>query len=226
MPPRAEAPSLALGIFGYTGRLGSAIMASAAEADISVSLRANRRGAVETSVPTVVVDASSRDGALAAVDYCRKHELPLLELVSSLGDADVARLRQLAEVRAVARAVNLASMHPVQLQLAETLTMVAGPLGAELTVLERHPATKADRPSGTARRLSEVLGSKGRPVHVESARYGCPVSDHTVVMAAGHETLTITHSVFSLSGVAARCLEMAKRLLTQPPGLWTVADLE
>lgn len=226
MPPRAEAPSLALGIFGYTGRLGSAIMASAAEAGVSVPLRANRRGTVETSVPTVVVDASSRDGAPAAVGYCLKHELPLLELVSSLRDDDLAGMRRLAEVRAVVRAVNLARMHPVQLQLAETLATAAGPLEAELTVLERHPATKADRPSGTARRLSEVLGSKGRPASVESARYGCPVSDHTVVMAAGHETLTITHSVFSLSGVAARCLEMARRLLTQPPGLWTTADLE
>ena len=226
MPRQAEPPGLALGIFGYSGRLGSAITASAAQAGIPVSLRANRQGITSTSAPTVVVDASSRDGALAAMDYCLRHELPLLELVSSLDDADLARLRRLAEVRAVVRAVNLARLHPAQLQLAETLARLAAPLEAEVTVLERHPATKADRPSGTARRLSEVLGVGGRPVNVESTRYGCPVSDHAVVLAAGHETLSITHSVFSLGGVAARCLELARRLPLQPPGLWTVADLE
>lgn len=226
MPPRAEAPGLVLGVFGYSGRLGGAITASAAAAGIPVSLRVNRRGAIETAVPTVVVDASSRDGSRAAVDYCLEHELPLLELVSSLGEADLGRLRRLAEVRAVLRAVNLARLHAAHLRLAETLAKVAGSLEAEVTVLDRHPSTKADRPSGTARRLSEVLGAAGRPVNVESARYGCPVSDHTIVLAAGHEVLTITHSVLSLNGAAARCLEMAKRLQAQPPGLWAAEDLE
>lgn len=217
---------MVLGIFGFSGRLGSAIAASAAQAGIPVSLRVNRRAAVETSVPTVVVDASSREGLRAAVDYCLAHGLPLLELVSSLEEADLQRLRRLAETRAVARAVNLARLHPAHMQLAEALGKVAGPLGAEVTVLERHPSTKADRPSGTARRLTEVLSAGGLHVNVESARYGCPVSDHTVVVATGHELLTVTHSVLSLNGAAARCLDMAKRLLVQPPGLWATADLE
>lgn len=226
MPPQAEAPGLVLGVFGYSGRLGGAITASAAAAGIPVSLQVSRRGAVETAVPTVVVDASSRDGSRAAAAYCLKHRLPLLELVSSLGEAELAALRRLAEVRAVLRAVNLARLHDVQLRLAETLAEVAGALGAEVTVLDRHPATKADRPSGTARRLSEVLGAGGRPVTVESARYGLPVSDHTIVVTAGQEVLTVTHSVVSLNGVADRCLGLARRLQAQPAGLWSTGDVE
>lgn len=108
--------------------------------------------------------------------------------------------------------------------MAEVVAKVEGALRAEVTVLERHPQAKPDRPSRTALKLGEVLSAVGKRPSIESLRFGGPVGDHTVVVRAGHESLAITHTVRSVCGVAARAVEMARRLVSQVPDLGAGGD--
>lgn len=218
-----------LGIVGASGRLGCAVGEAAAGGDWRIGLRASREGWTMDERPDVLVDAS-RPGALGdVVAFCSRYRVPLVSATSGLDGAGVQRLHQLAGTVAVVRAANLTYGHHLQAELVVRLAALVcadrGPV--EVTVHERHPTTKADSPSASARALVDAWNaeSSAGPASIAVVRAGAPVSDHSIVVGFGGEELTITHSVRSLAVPARRALEAAAWASTAPPGLYTVADM-
>ena len=95
-------------------------------------------------------------------------------------------------------------------------------LPVEVTVHARHPATKRDAPSATARELGARAG--GSP-DLLSTRSGGPVSDHSVRFSTAAASYELTHSVRDLRLSAEGALLLAGRLLGRPAGLYTTDDL-
>jgi 4-hydroxy-tetrahydrodipicolinate reductase len=116
----------------------------------------------------------------------------------------------------------------------------------DLEIVETHHRLKKDAPSGTARRLAEILcevrkldyaknvahGRKGligeRPgaeIGVHSIRGGDVVGDHTVMFAGRGERLELTHEASSRETFAAGALRAAKWVIGRPPGLYTMEDV-
>jgi 4-hydroxy-tetrahydrodipicolinate reductase len=113
-------------------------------------------------------------------------------------------------------------------------------------VIEMHHNRKIDAPSGTAKRLGEILcdvarseyetdvrhgrhGNVGartrREIGMHAMRGGDVVGDHTVVFAATGERVELTHRASSRQTFAQGALRAAKWLDHQPAGLYDMQDV-
>jgi 4-hydroxy-tetrahydrodipicolinate reductase len=92
-----------------------------------------------------------------------------------------------------------------------------------MTVSERHPVTKRDRPSASARSLATAWPSC--QAEITSLRAGAPVSDHAVTFELCGESVAIEHGVTDLGAAAAGAVIAARRIATAPPGLSTMEQI-
>lgn len=113
-------------------------------------------------------------------------------------------------------------------------------------VIEMHHRFKKDAPSGTARRLAEILcevkgrsydelvrdGRSGEPgertrdeIGVHALRGGDVVGDHTVVFAAPGERVELTHKASSRDTFAAGALRAAAWLKDRRPGVYSMFNV-
>jgi len=113
-------------------------------------------------------------------------------------------------------------------------------------VIEMHHHHKIDSPSGTARRLGEILaqaaggtyeemvrngraGDVGartkKEIGMHALRGGDVVGDHTVVLAGPGERVELTHKASSRDTFAGGALRAASWIRTQKPGLYSMQDV-
>lgn len=116
----------------------------------------------------------------------------------------------------------------------------------DLEVVEMHHNKKIDAPSGTARRLVEILAElrklsceddirhgregnvgarTGREIGLHALRGGDVVGDHTVIFAAQGERVELTHKASSREIFAAGAVRAAKWLRGKEPGLYNMEDV-
>jgi 4-hydroxy-tetrahydrodipicolinate reductase len=93
-------------------------------------------------------------------------------------------------------------------------------------VSDRHPVSKRDKPSATARELARICQAVGVDrVDIASYREGPPVSDHWVTLTRGEETLTFTHATRDLGAAAHGALRAARWVKAAGPRVWSMADV-
>ena len=116
----------------------------------------------------------------------------------------------------------------------------------DIEVTEMHHKHKIDAPSGTARRLLEILNEetgtsyqddvahgrfgnigprKPREIGMHTLRGGDVVGDHTVLFAADGERVELTHKASSRMTFAAGAVRAACWLEDQPVGLYDMQDV-
>lgn len=116
----------------------------------------------------------------------------------------------------------------------------------DLEVVEMHHRLKKDAPSGTAKRLAEILAQvRGLQYHegarhgrqgivgertdaeigVHAIRGGDVVGDHTVIYAAPGERVELTHKASSRETFARGAIRAALWAHTQPAGLYDMLDV-
>ncbi|MFC4857360.1 dihydrodipicolinate reductase C-terminal domain-containing protein [Actinophytocola glycyrrhizae] len=218
-----------IGVVGLGG-LGRTVVATCAAAGLPVVLTASLgTGWRADAVPDVLVDASGPGALTEVVAYCRNSRTALVECVSNLDDDQWVTVTGLAEEVPVVRATNLALGHHLQTALVRRAAelVASGPFAPVASIRERHPATKAHRPSATAGKLAgswaAVSGEEVTEICVE--RSGLPVSDHEVVLTWGGETLTVGHAVGSFAAAAHGAVAAARWVTGRPPGLHSVQSM-
>ncbi len=118
--------------------------------------------------------------------------------------------------------------------------------GYDLEVVEMHHRMKKDAPSGTAKRLAEILAEvtgasyggdarhgrfgdvgarTGREIGVHAVRGGDVVGDHTVMFAGLGERVELTHKASSRETFAGGAVRAAKWLAGKPAGLFDMEDV-
>ena len=125
-------------------------------------------------------------------------------------------------------------------------TRILGNERFDIEVTEMHHRHKIDAPSGTARRLLEILneetdtsyeddvthGREGiigaRPdpqIGMHSLRGGDVVGDHTVMFASDGERVELTHKASSRMTFASGAVQVAIWLAKRPAGLYDMQDV-
>ncbi len=115
----------------------------------------------------------------------------------------------------------------------------------DVEVVEAHHRFKKDAPSGTAKRLVEMVAEGrglenpgvtygregmvgergGGEIGVHSVRAGDIVGDHTVMFATLGERIEITHRAHSREGFARGAILAAKYVVGKPARLYTMRDV-
>lgn len=159
--------------------------------------------------------------------------------------------KQLADLRALITQGRVAGTIAPNFSVAVNLFFkMAGDLSAvlrdyDVEIIEAHHRFKRDAPSGTAKKLAQIIaesrdvglkdvavygrhgaGERRREeIGIHSIRGGDIVGDHTVLFATIGERLEIRHQAHSRDAFAYGCLRAVKWLAKQEPGLYDMFDV-
>jgi len=95
-------------------------------------------------------------------------------------------------------------------------------------VIETHHKMKKDAPSGTAKKLAEVLKTVQKDqneIPIQSIREGEIVGEHTVIFDGPSERLELVHRAASREIFARGALRAAHWIMGKPPGLYSMQDV-
>jgi len=99
----------------------------------------------------------------------------------------------------------------------------------KVDIVEAHHIHKKDAPSGTAKRLAELIkessGREKEKIDIDSVREGEIVGEHQVRFDSPQDTIVIKHSAKTRDVFARGALEAARFVVKQPPGLYDMQDI-
>ncbi len=165
---------------------------------------------------------------------------------SGLTADDEAAVKRAAQSVPVVYAANFSPGVALVLAVAERMAAALPADGYDAEIVEMHHRQKVDAPSGTALALGRAV-ALGRGVALEdvresgrdgqtgarrpgaigfaSLRGGQVVGEHTLILAAADEQVTLTHRAFDRRSFATGAIRAAIWLHGRPPGLYGMADV-
>ncbi len=239
---------LTLLINGARGRMGQTVVACAsADPEFEVMAQVDIGDDLQAALPgcQAVIDFTQAEVTAAVAQICEQAGKILI--IGTTGQDSNSRQRVANSARKIP--IVFAPNFSVGVNTLFWLTRKAAEiLGSEfdLEVVEMHHRLKKDAPSGTAKRLAEILagvrglsyerdarhgrtGMVGERTRTEiglhALRGGDVVGDHTVVYANTGERLELTHKASSRDTFAKGALRAAKWATSQPPGLYDMQDV-
>lgn len=240
--------SLRVIINGARGRMGEALIrcAEATEGlEVSAALDADDTLADALGATDAVIDFTHATATAEIATACAAAGKPLIIGTTGHDDAQRAAIAAHADRIPIVFAPNFSVGVNALFWLTRRATDVLGP-DFDLEVVEMHHRHKKDAPSGTARRLAEILaeareldyatdvrhGREGMigartatEIGMHSLRGGDVVGDHTVIFATDGERLELTHKASSRDAFAIGALRAARWAASQPAGLYDMQDV-
>ena len=241
--------SIAVGVLGARGKVGSEICAAVEDADdlelvAAIDAGDDPQQLVENGAE-VVVDFTHPDVVMDNLALCIRHGIHAVVGTTGFDEERLAALRDQLDGTDVG--VLIAPNFSIGAILMMRFAAAAAPLYESVEIVELHHPDKADAPSGTARRTAELVaaarrdagtapapdatssaldGARGAdvdgvPVHAVRAR-GL-VAHQEVILGGPGETLTIRHDSLHRSSFAPGVLA-AVRAIGSHPGLTVGLD--
>jgi 4-hydroxy-tetrahydrodipicolinate reductase len=231
-----------LGITGACGKMGRRIYEFAGlDKDLEVSLALEKKGTpligrdlgkIKVSsnldglfLVDVLIDFTLPEAVDTHLDYVAKYKKAYVLGTTGLSDAQKSKVEEIAKIVPVVFTPNMSvGMNTLFAILPE----IAKRLGPDYSVeiVEAHHKAKKDAPSGTAKKLAEVITQvtkKDIPMH--SIRLGDIFGDHTIVFCGNSERIEIKHQAHSRDLFVVGALKAAKWILGKPAGLYSMQDV-
>ena len=235
-------------INGAKGRMGQTLIACA-EADPALEVAA----AIDLGDDfvsaigkcDVVVDFTHHSVIEPVLARCVEHRKTLVIGTTGHTDAQAAAIRHAARQIPIVFAPNFSVGVNTLFWLTRKAAEILGP-SFDLEVVEMHHRLKKDAPSGTAKRLAEILAEVRQLNYAEDARHGRHgivgertsdeigvhalrggdvVGDHTVIFAANGERVELTHKASSRETFARGALRAAQWAHGRAAGLYDMQDV-
>lgn len=231
-----------LGVTGACGKMGRRILELAGlDKDFEIALALEKKGTpligrefgrlkISSNLDglflvDVLVDFTLPDAVEEHLNYVAKYKKALVLGTTGLSEAQKSKVEEVSRVVPVVFTPNMSIGVNV---LFSILPEIASRLGPEYSVeiVEAHHKAKKDAPSGTARKMSEVITQvtkKDIPTH--SIRMGDIFGDHTVIFCGNSERIEIKHQAHSRDLFAVGALKAAKWVSQKPAGLYSMQDV-
>jgi len=233
---------------GSKGRMGQTIIACAkADPEVLVvaEVDAGDDFAGALGGADAVIEFSHHTVSVSVAQACAAADKLLIIGTTGHTDDEVKQIRAASASIPLVFAPNFSVGVNALFWLTGKAAEILGP-GFDLEVIEMHHRLKKDAPSGTARRLAEILaavrgldyagdvrhGREGitgertsREIGMHALRGGDVVGDHTVIFAAQGERVELTHKASSRETFARGSLRAAKWARGRPPGLYDMQDV-
>jgi 4-hydroxy-tetrahydrodipicolinate reductase len=234
-----------VGVLGARGKVGSQICTAVESAeDLALVARVSAGDPItslEQAGAQVVVDFTRPDVVMDSLRHCIEHGIHAVVGTTGFDEERLATLRGwLADAPGVG--VLVAPNFSIGAILMMRFAVQAAPFYESVEIVELHHPTKADAPSGTARRTAELVaaarreagvgpvpdatttaleGARGAVVdgiHVHGLRIRGMVAHQEVVLGGPGETLTIRHDSLDRASFAPGVLA-GVRAIGDHPGL-------
>jgi len=245
--PSDSAP-LRLLVNGSRGRMGHAIIACAkpdSELQVVAEIDTGDDFAAALSKADAVIEFSHHTVTPLVAEACAAAGKLLVIGTTGHTDDERTRIHAAAKSIPIVFAPNFSVGVNTLFFLVEKAAEILGP-GFDLEIVEMHHRLKKDAPSGTARRLAEILthvrdlnyshdvrhGREGiigertsTEIGMHALRGGDVVGDHTVIFATQGERVELTHKASSRDTFAQGALRAAKWARNRAAGLYDMQDV-
>jgi 4-hydroxy-tetrahydrodipicolinate reductase len=235
-------------LVGAAGRMGRAIKRAAeAQSDIIITAECDLGDILDHSIPRcdVVIDFSHPDATEQNCAACVASEKPIVIGTTGHSRAQVAVIEDAAKSIPLLLASNFSVGVNALFWLTQRAAQLLGDT-FDIEIVETHHRFKKDAPSGTAKRLAQILcearslqydkdvlhGREGTPgersnteIGIHAIRAGDVVGDHTVIFAAPGERLELTHKASSRETFAVGALRAARWIIGKPARLYSMEDV-
>jgi len=233
---------------GARGRMGQAIVTTAGrDPAITISAEIDTGDDFDGALPGCdgVIEFSHHTVTPGVAAACAGQGKLLVIGTTGHADAERDAIRAASARIPVVFAANYSVGVNALFWLARKAAHILGP-EFDLEIVEMHHRLKKDAPSGTARRLAEVLaevrqldyardvrhGREGivgertaTEIGVHAVRGGDVVGDHTVIYAGIGERVELTHKASSRETFAAGAIRAARWAHGREPGLYDMEDV-
>jgi 4-hydroxy-tetrahydrodipicolinate reductase len=235
-------------VTGCKGRMGQAVIqAVERDPDCVVGATIDAGDSLEEALAKsdAVIDFTSHHFTDELVAACLKLRKALVIGTTGHTADELGRIREAAKTIPLVLAPNFSVGVNTLFWLTRHAARILGE-PFDLEVVEMHHRMKADSPSGTARRLVEILceesgvsydkdtrhgrfGDVGartkKEIGVHALRGGDVVGDHTVVFANVGERVELTHKASSRDTFANGSVRAAKWLAGKDAGIYDMQDV-
>ena len=239
---------LRLLINGAKGRMGQAVIANAKldpGVQVTAEVDAGDDFAAGLSRADAVIEFSHHSVTVPVARACAAAGKLLVIGTTGHDDAELEQIRVAGASIPLVFAPNFSVGVNALFWLTQKAAEILGP-DFDLEVVEMHHRLKKDAPSGTARRLAEILaqvrglqyasdvrhGREGitgertsREIGMHALRGGDVVGDHTVIFATQGERIELTHKASSRDTFARGSIRAAKWARGRQPGLYDMQDV-
>ena len=174
-----------------------------------------------------LIEFSNPEATINHLDSAVKFKKPIVIGTTGLSTEQKTKITQAAKTIPVVFAPNMSvGVNLVFKLLADASKKLAGDYNVEIT--EAHHIHKKDAPSGTAKKMAEIIrdaGIKIKNEDIKSTREDEIVGDHEVIFESSVDKITISHSAKTRDIFAKGALNAAKWIINKPAGLYTMQDV-
>ena len=236
-------------ITGKSGRMGQALLQAANEnpdATVTATHDAGEDLDAAMQKTACVIDFTVHGFTAEVVAAALKHGTSLVIGTTGHSDSERALIIDAAKKLPIVFASNYSVGVNTLFWLTRQAARVLRQDQFDIEVTEMHHRHKIDSPSGTARRLLEILNEEtgtsyesdvshgrlgnigprnSREIGMHTLRGGDVVGDHTVIFAADGERVELSHKASSRQTFASGAVRAAIWLRDQPVGLYDMQDV-
>jgi 4-hydroxy-tetrahydrodipicolinate reductase len=232
-------------VTGFKGRMGqrlAALIDAAPDLALAAGVDAGDRLEDVISRADVVVDFSAAAVAGHHAAVAAEARRPIVIGTTGLDATQEAAVREAARAIPVVAAPNMAIGVNVLWKVIDVAARALGELAA-IDIEETHHVHKLDRPSGTAKRMLEIvqracpsMAARGvvslsddapwartdadRRVSLRTIRRDEVVGDHAITFRCAGESFTLMHHAESRDIFVEGALAAARWIIAKPPGLY------
>lgn len=232
-----------LGVSGACGKMGGRIIAlSREDKNIKVIFGLEHKshpcagqvlGGVKIVCDTSVIkecdcliDFSSPAGTIDNLPAAVKYRKRVVIGTTGLDEIGRLKIKEAAERVAIVFSPNMSVGVNVLFRLVKEAAQVLGKYS--VFIEEAHHIHKKDAPSGTAKKIAEIINSQGfnlKAEDIKAVRKDEIVGDHKVVFESGTDKLELFHSAKTRDIFAKGAVMAAKWILDKPAGLYSMDDV-
>lgn len=237
-------------VTGFRGRMGQAVATAVSEdAETRVAAGIDLGDSLEDALAKcdTVIDFTLPSFTNELIEGCVEAGKPLVMGTTGHDDAQLELIQRASQSIPIVHAPNFSVGVNTLFWLTRRTAEILGD-GFDLEVVEMHHRHKLDSPSGTARRLAEILtevrnlsydkdcrhgrfGDVGartdHEIGVHALRGGDVVGDHTVIYAGNGERVELTHKASSRLTFAKGAVRAARWIESEglKSGLFDMQDV-
>jgi 4-hydroxy-tetrahydrodipicolinate reductase len=231
-----------LGIAGVCGRMGRRIFELAdKDKDFEIKLALEKKaipaigkglGKLKISsnpdgifLVDVFIDFTTPEATSANLDYVARHKKAAVIGTTGLNPEQLKKIQDTARIVPLVFSPNMSVGVNVLFGILPDIARQLGP-DYNIEVSEAHHRAKKDAPSGTAKKISQILAdATGKQIPTHAIRLGDIVGEHTIIFCGNSERIEITHRAHSRDLFVLGALKAARWVVGKPAGLYSMQDV-
>lgn len=232
-----------LAVSGCRGKMGSRIINLAAQnKTFEVTAALEAAGHADIGMEVAAVKISDDAGVIKAADVliefttpqatlshlrsCVKFSKPMVIGTTGLSEQEILEIKAASQKISIVFSPNMSVGVNCLFELVRTAAKRLG-LDYDIDIVEAHHVHKKDVPSGTAKKLAQIIKESGgqEVKDIKSIREGEIVGDHRVIFQSAVDRIELFHSAKTRDIFALGALRAAKFVVGRKPGLYSMEDV-